>query len=369
LPLGHAIGYGKKPVTYLFVGTYTEGKPDKGIYVYELNPLTGYLRKISSGKNITNPSFLTLSPDGNYLYACTDTKLPNEGSISSFHIDSNNGKLSFINKQPCGGSNPVYVTTHANCRYIIAGNYDKGSVAVFTANTDGTLNPYTQLIHFTGRGVNLTRQENAHVHAVVFSPDNNYVYLPDLGSDKIWALGFDSTRREPLSLMEGHTIKTFAGSGPRHLLFHSSNKFAYCIEELAGYVSAYSYSNGKLALIQRIFSYAKKHNSYSGADIHTSPDGRFLYASNRGDEENTLSIFSITQTNGTLKLVGQQDTYGEHPRNFIIDPTGKFLLVANQKSNNIVVFRRDPKTGLLRKTNTVINVPRPSCLQLRTYGN
>lgn len=139
------------------------------------------------------------------------------------------------------------------------------------------------------------------------------------------------------------------------------------MEELSGCVSAYAYHNGKLDSLQRLFSYSKKQQSYGSADIHLSPDGRFLYASNRWDKESTLSIFSVNTITGMLSLVGHQSTGGDHPRNFAIDPTGRFLLVANLASGTIIVFKRDPKTGLLKKTAHRIQVPRPSCLQLRTY--
>ena len=159
------------------------------------------------------------------------------------------------------------------------------------------------------------------------------------------------------------------GSGPRHFTFHPSGKYAYCVEELSGTISAYSYSNGRLDSIHRIFSYSQKLDIYASADIHISPDGNFLYASNRYEIENTISIYSINKGNGKLKLVGHQSTLGDHPRNFTIDPSGKYLLVANLVSNTIVVFKRNNKTGLLSKTKHVLSIPRPSCLQMRVYKN
>lgn len=354
--------------SYLFVGSYTGGKPDTGIYLYELNPKSGQLKKISTVNNITNPSFLTISPNGNYLYACTDTKIPNAGSVSAFLIDSINGKLVFVNKQASGGENPVYLTVHKSNKFIVNGNYTQGNVSVFTANQNGSLNPYSQLIQFKDSSINKTRQDKAHIHATIFLPNNDFIFLPDLGSDKIRIFKFDSSVTKPVILTNDYTVKTFAGSGPRHFTFHPNSKFAYCIEELSGMLSVYSYSNGILDSIQRLFSYSKKQISYASADIHISPDGLFLYTSNRGEKENTIAIFSINPTNGKLNLIGHQQTYGEHPRNFTIDPTGNFLLVANQITNNIVVFKRNLKTGLLIKTNNDIKVKNPSCLQLRNYN-
>jgi 6-phosphogluconolactonase len=354
--------------TYLFVGTYTDGKPDLGIYVYEFNTETGDLKRTGNADDITNPSFITISPNGQFLYACIDTKLPDTGSIAAFKIDSINGKVSFINKQSSGGENPVYLSVHKNNKYVVSGNYTGGNISVFTTNTDGSLNPYSQNIQFEDSSINKTRQEKSHIHSTVFSPKCDYLLSPDLGSDKIRVFSFDTTSSEPLKIVDNYLIKTILGSGPRHITFHPNNKFAYCIEELSGMVSVYTYNSGKLDSIQRIFSYSKTQDSYGSADIHISPDGLFLYASNRWVEENSLSIFSIDQNSGKLQLIGHQQTYGDHPRNFTIDPTGKFLLVANQFTDNIVVFRRDIKTGLLTKTGNEIKLPAPSCLQMRKYG-
>lgn len=353
--------------TFLFVGTYTEGKPDKGIYIYEFDAESGKLEKTGNAENIINPSFLTISPNGKFLYACTETKLPGDGTVTAFKIDSINGNITFINKQLSGGANPVYLTVYRNNKFVVNGNYSGGNVSVFTTNDDGSLNPFTQLIQFQDSSINNLRQDKSHIHATVFSPDNNYIFFPDLGADKIRVFQFDSTNSKPLVSAYSFLVNTAAGSGPRHLAFHPNNKYAYCIEELNGMVTAYSYNNGKLDTIQSIFSYSKTQESYGSADIHISPDGRFLYASNRWTDENTISIFSINLNNGQLTLIGHQPTYGDHPRNFTIDPSGNYLLVANQATNNIVVFKRDNETGLLSKTATEINVPNPSCLKMWEY--
>lgn len=352
----------------LFVGTYTKGNPDKGIYVYEFNTNSGELKIVSTGENIINPSFLTISSNGRFLYSCTESKLPYNGSVSAFKIDSIGGKISFINKQSSEGKNPVYLSVHKNSKYVINGNYTEGNVSVYTTNPDGSLNPAAQIIQFTDSSINKLRQEKAHIHSTVFSPNNKYIFFPDLGADKIRAFIFDTTIPQPLLPKDNYTVNTVLGSGPRHFTFHPNGQFAYCVEELSGTVSAYSYKHGELDSIQRVFSYADTFEVYGSADIHISPDGLFLYASNRGEKENSLSVFSINQSTGRLTLLGHQDTFGNHPRNFTIDPSGKFLLVANQLTNNIIVFKRNLKTGMLTKTSVEIKVPNPSCLQMRVYG-
>ena len=361
----HAQGKSK---TLLFIGSYTQAMPDTGIYVYTFNVKSGALKQISVVEDITNPSFITLSPDGQYLYACTDTKTPDTGSITSFKVDALQGKLTLINKQSSEGDNPVYLSVHKDNKWIINANYSGGSVSVYTTNADGSLNPSSQVITFAGSSIIEDRQEKPHIHAAVFSPSCDHVFLPDLGADKIWAFAFDTSKSQPLVLMYENIITTVPGSGPRHFAFHPNAKFAYCIEELSGMISVYSFADGRLDSIQRIFSNSKQRDTYWNADIHISPDGRFLYTSNRGEGENTIAIFSIDRTSGMLTLISHQSTYGDHPRNFTIDPTGKFLLVANMVSGNIVVFKRDLKSGLLSRTKNEIQVSFPSCLQMRTYG-
>lgn len=356
-----------KQATYLFVGTYTGGTPDKGIYVYRFNTKTGRLHPVSTTQDITNPSYLTLAPDGLHLYACTDTKMPNAGSVTAFAFDPHRGTLTLLNKQPSGGENPVYLAVDKTGKFVVNGNYTEGTLSVFPIQGDGSVGAYVQRFAFQDSSIIQSRQEKAHIHSTVFSPGNDYVFAPDLGSDKIRVFHFDGGNSKPLTLKEGLTVKTVLGSGPRHFAFHPNEQFAYCMEELSGMVSAYTYHNGKLDPIQRIFSYSKIREEYNSADIHISPDGLFLYTSNRLDGENTISIFSIDAKTGMLTLIGHQSTLGDHPRNFTLDPTGKFLLVANQVTGNIVVFKRNPKTGLLKKKRREVQVFQPSCLQMKVY--
>ena len=357
----------QKSTTYLLVGTYTDGKPDKGIYVYKFNSKTGELNKVSTAENVTNPSFITLSTDGQFLYSCVDTKMPNSGNIAAYEFDSTNGQLKYLNKQSTAGANPVNLTVSENNKYIVTGNYTDASVTVLSTNANGTINPLLQTIPFIDSSVNKVRQNKSHIHSTIFSPDYKYLYLPDLGADKIRVYKFDSGNEKPLVPQEQLTVHNVPGSGPRHLVFHPNKKYAYCTEEMGGMVSAYAYKQGKLTNVQSIFSYSKPFKGdYSTADIHISPDGKFLYASNRG--ENTISIFSIDKK-GKLKLVGHHSAMGNTPRNFTLDPTGNYLLVANQLSDNVVVLKRDPVTGLLESTGFEIKVPTPTCVIMRTFSN
>jgi 6-phosphogluconolactonase (cycloisomerase 2 family) len=234
-------------------------------------------------------------------------------------------------------------------------------------NTNGSLASFSRIVLFDGKSVNKERQERSHIHSAIFSPDQHYLFLPDLGADRIWRLSFDPLKEPPIFDTAIQNTYTVPGSGPRHFVFHPYLGYAYCIEELSGTVQAYAYTGDRLDTIQRIAAHYKKHKGdYSSADIHISPDGRFLYASNRG-KENNIAIFAIDCYTGKLKLIGLQSTFGDHPRNFIIDPTGRFLLAANQISGDVVVFRRNLQTGLLIKTNIKIKVPGASCLQIHSY--
>jgi 6-phosphogluconolactonase len=351
--------------SFLFVGTYTS-TGSKGIYVYQFDGSTGNAELLSTTENIANPSFLAIAPNKKFIYACTDTRTPTAGSVSAFSFNKKTGKLRFVNKEVSSGFNPVYTSIHKSNKWLVAGNYTGGNITVFPINKDGSIKAYSQSIQHTGKSINPERQEKSHVHCTVFSPDYKYVYVPDLGIDKVMTYAVQENETTPLVTVSPPFAASVQGSGPRHITFHPNKKYAYLIEEMSGAVVAYNYnnSNGKLDSIQRIFTHpGDAIGPFGGADIHVSPDGGFLYASNRASENN-LAIFSIDANTGKLKTAGYQSALGKTPRNFTIDPTGNFVLVANQESDNVVVFKRDVQTGLLTPTGIEIKVPQPSCLQM-----
>ncbi|MBL0018055.1 MAG: lactonase family protein [Bacteroidetes bacterium] len=366
---GFIFGQHSAPQTLLFVGSYTDGEPGNGIRVFGFDPETGSLRSMGKVRKIVNPSFLTVSPDGKFLFACTETKMPSEGGVTSFAIDSIHGGLQRISRQPSGGANPVYVSVHPEGKWIAVANYSEGTIAAFPVNEKGEIGPYSQRIQFSDSSVYKLRQEKSHPHAAVFSPDGRFLFVPDLGADKIRMFAFSAAGSLPLKENAEGTIKSFPAAGPRHLTFHPNGNFAYCIEELSGRITAYRYQNGRLDSIQSVFANSKQREIYSSADIHLSPDGRFLYASNRGENENTLAIFSVESVTGGLTFVAYSSTLGDHPRNFCISPDGGFLIVANQVTGNLVVFRRDSNTGMLTTVGKDIRMKNPSSLWMRTYGS
>ncbi|MDR3679640.1 MAG: lactonase family protein [Flavipsychrobacter sp.] len=352
---------------YVFVGSYNWDSTKAGIYIYELDTTSGQLVMRSSINNVLNPAYLTLSPNGKYVYACTGAQQKGGGAVSSYAVNIATGVLSFISTQKSGGENPVYLSVHQSGKWLLNANYTGGSISAYLLDTSGTIAPASQTISFKDSSVNKERQDRAHPHSILFSPQQDYVFVPDLGADKIRCFAFESSGTQPLQAAAQPYVTTVAGSGPRHLTFHPNGHFCYCTEEMGGTVTVYTYSAGKLDSIQRVPTRKKqKRKDYSNADIHISPDGMFLYASNRS-KENNIAIFSINQQSGKLKWVGTQSTLGNHPRNFAIYPTGKFLLVANQISGDIVVFKRDIKTGMLSVTGTKQKVPGASCLKIKQY--
>ena len=347
---------------YLFIGTYTNNG-SKGIYVYRFDASTGKAEWVSNTDSLVNPSYLALAPNKKYVYAVTETARNNAGSISAFSFDKVTGKLTFLNKQSSGGDNPCYVAVHKRTQWVTVGNYSGGSLSVYPVNKNGSLEPFAQNIQNSGSSINKQRQGKAHVHATVFSPDYKYLFVPDLGLDKVMIYNFDAKAQKPLTPAEPAFSSSTAGNGPRHFEFHPNKKFAYLLEELTGTIAVYAYKKGALNFIERVSSHPSNFKGNMGsADIHLSPDGKFLYASNRGDA-NSIASYKVNE-NGKLSALNFDSTLGKTPRNFMIDPTGNYLLVANQATNNIFIFKRDKLTGALQATGDEIKVPTPVCLQM-----
>ena len=232
---------------YLFIGTYTN-TGSKGIYVYSFNLKTGKTVWISDTDTSTNPSFLTLSKNGNFLYCVNETNGENGGRVSAYSFNKKDGKLSYLNSQFSGGDDPCYLATDSKDHWLTVANYSSGSTSIFQLNKDGLIEPYSQLMKTSGSSINNERQEKSHIHETVFSPDEKYLFTPDLGTDKIMIYKFDSQSKDPLKVSSPAFKSVKPGSGPRHMIFHPNKKFAYVINELSGSVIAYQY-------IERIANY------------------------------------------------------------------------------------------------------------------
>lgn len=340
----------------LLVGTYTQSCDSKGIYVYNFNSKTGDFSFKNAAEKVINPSYLTVSKDNKFVYSVNEYGA--ESTVSSFSYKPATGKLDLLNKQNSKGADPCYIINDA--KNVIVANYSGGNISVFGKNNDGSLAEAKQVIQHYGNGINEKRQEKPHVHMVHFSPNKKFVLSNDLGNDKIYSYAYDANATSTvLELKDSTSVK--AGSGPRHLTFSKDGKFVYLLQELDGALTVFSYSNGILKKIDETTILAKDFKgTFSSADIHISSDGKFLYTSNRG-EANNITFFKILK-NGKLVLKGQTSTLGKGPRNFVIDPTGNFLLVAHQYTNDIVIFKRNKTTGAIVDTGKKIMLCSPVCL-------
>lgn len=346
---------------YLIAGTYNSPKSE-GIYVFNFNSADGIVKKINQVKT-SNPSFVTISPDEKFVYSVEETGNNNiGGSIAAFAFNKQTGALTLINQQASGGDHPCYIAIDKTGKWIFAGNYTSGSIAVLPILENGGLGAATSTVQHTGSGANKDRQKGPHVHCTVISPDNKWLFVPDLGIDKVMIYAFDA-RTGKLTAAKEPYAESAPGAGPRHFTFHPNNKFAYLVEELSGTVVTFGYKKGKLKQLQRLSSMPDGDTSFAGsADIHVSPDGKFLYASNRSNS-NTIAIYRIEEKKGVLTLITHQSVLGKTPRNFNFDPTGKFLLAANQNSDEIVIFKRDIETGLLTDTGNRVSIGKPVCIK------
>lgn len=356
-----AYGQGSKSTLFnLLIGTYTNSGKSKGIYVYNFNGKTGEFSHKSEIAGVENPSYLAISRDRKYVYAVNEV---NVGGVSAFAFNSTSGALTFINRVSSGGGGPAYVAVDDEDKYVFAGNYGSGSLSAIPVKKDGSLGTDIQIIQQEGSSIDKSRQGRPHVHATLLSPDNRYLFTPNLGTDKVYIYRFDAANiSQPLAPADPAFVSVKAGSGPRHITFHPNSKFVYLIHEMGAMITAFDYKDGKLTEKQTITMLSPDYKGRVGAaDIHVSPDGKFLYGSNR-DDANEIVIYSINKDGG-LSYAGRQSTLGKTPRNFAIDPTGNFLLVANQNSDEIIIFKRDQKTGLLAPTGQKIKVGSPVCLK------
>ncbi len=340
----------------LIIGTYTKTCESKGIYVYEFDSNIGDFSLKNSTENIINPSYLAVSSDNQFVYSVSEND--KKSTASAFKFNSKNGKIDIINSELSKGQNSCYIIN--DDKNVITANYSSGSISVFGKNSDGSMAEVKQLVQHTGKSINEKRQEAPHAHIVYFSPDKKYVLANDLGTDKVYVYQYDKNS-DTTNLVLKSSVEVKLGSGPRHLIFSKNGKFVYVLQELDGTITSFSYAKGVLKKVSETTVVAPNFKGDIGAaDIHISPDGKFLYATNRGTA-NDISVFKI-EKNGKLELVQRISTLGKGPRNFAIDPTGNFLLVAHQYTNNVVIFKRDKSTGTLTDTGKKLELCSPVCL-------
>jgi 6-phosphogluconolactonase len=351
----------------IYVGTYTQGDGHgKGIYAYRYDANTGKTTSLGVAAETTNPSWVVLSPSGRFLYAANEVgnyEGSKSGGISAFAVDPATGKLTFLNEVASRGAGPCYLSVDHTGKYVLVANYDGGNVAVFPILPDGKLGPSTAFVQHTGHGANPERQEAPHAHSIVLSADNRFAIVNDLGLDELLVYKFDSAKGT-LTPNDQPFAKLDAGVGPRHFALAPDHKFAYVINEMGRSVTVLS-ANLRAGTFKSIETVSTLPSGFSGrnddAEIEVHPSGKFLYASNRG--EDSIVVFAIDSANGKLKKVEDVPTGGKEPRSFAIDPTGKLLFVANENSDNIVIFRINANTGQLTSTGAKLDVPSPVCIK------
>lgn len=351
----------------LYVGTYTDGGRDEGIYLVRMDPRTGELRQVGSVKAGANPSFLAIHPNGRALYAVNEVTEYNgkpSGAVSAFAIDRDTGGLTKLNEQPSEGGAPCYVSVDRTGSVVLVANYVGGNVACFSVQPAGELARASHVVQHMGIGPNKERQEAPHAHCIMPDPSNRFALAADLGVDRVqvYRLDLDAKRIH----VNGGDAAMRPGAGPRHLAFHPSLPLVFVANELDSTVSTLRFDarRGALSVLQ---SPSTLPAGWTGtnypADIHVAPSGRTLYVSNRG--HNSIAVFSVAVPTGALALEQVAPTDGDWPRNFSLDPTGRWLLVANQRSGSIVVFGRDQDSSRLTPTPHRLAISSPVCLRFR----
>jgi 6-phosphogluconolactonase len=350
----------------IYVGTYTGvGSESKGIYRLLLEPAKGSLRPEGEPTEAVSPSFLALSQDGKRLFAVNETgdaAADPAGGVSSFSLNPTSGALTPVNRNSSAGAAPCHLSLDQGDKHVLVANYWGGSVVVFPVQPDGRLGGPTSFVRHVGENPT-PRDPGPHAHAVQVDPGNRFALVADLGLDKLFVYPYDAERG---ALGDAREVPLAKGAGPRHLAFHPDGKSVYVLNELSGTVTAFAYDpkDGSLRELQTATTLrAGFTGQNSSAEVAVSPDGRFLFASNRGPDE--IATFRIDPASRKLELLRHQATGGQHPRHFAIDPTGSYLVVANRDSDSVVVFAIDSTTGMLSHAAGPVHVPKPACVLMR----
>jgi len=355
----------------LYVGTYTAGTRSEGIYLVRMDRRSGQLRRVGSVDAGANPSFLAIHPNGRVLYAVNELEKYKEratGAVSAFAIAGDTGALTRLNEQPSEGGAPCYLSVDRSAQVVLVANYVGGSIALLPIEPNGALAPAAQVVQHTGKGPNAERQEGPHAHCILPDLSNRFALAADLGVDRVFVYRLDVGDKSLRPVEEGAGDAVMRpGAGPRHIAFHPTLPLVFVANELDSTVATLRFdaARGTLSpLDTRSTVPAGWTGTNYPADIHVASSGRgghTLYVSNRG--HNSIAVFSVAESTGALVLDQTVSTEGDWPRNFNLDPTGRWLLAANQRSDSVVVFRRDPDNGRLTPTRQRIAIPSPVCLR------
>ena len=355
--------------TLVYAGTYT-GAKSKGIYLFRLQT-----DNLEVSQNITlvplglaaetqNPSFLELDLKRRLLFAVNET---NEfegkptGAVSAFSIDRSTGKLTLLNQRPSMGTGPCHLVLDNAGKNLLVANYGSGSVAVLPVAPDGRLGESSDMVQHSGKSVNPDRQKGPHAHCVTLDSANRFAFVCDLGLDKVMAYRFDAQQGK-LTPNDPAFTALKPGAGPRHMVFRPDGRFAYVINEMDSTVAAFAYDAqaGSLKELQTISTLPGYYDGpNSAAEVGMHPSGKYLYASNRGN--NTVILFNVDAAKGTLEYTEEQGTGGKTPRHFGIEPSAKHMAIANQDSDTLLAARIDAGNGRLKPSGVFAAVPSPAC--------
>jgi 6-phosphogluconolactonase len=350
------------PFYFVYVAAYATGT-SHGVYGYRFQSATGKMRAIGRVADVVSPAFLATDPKHRVLYVATDKEEDpkQNGFISSYAIDPKSGALRLLNRVDQDGF-PCHLVVDATNKVLFVANYVNGTVVSFALKPDGSIGERTGFDQHTGSGPNRERQTGPHAHATVLSPENRFLFVPDLGSDQIRIYRVDTEKRT-FTANEPAFVSVKAGLGPRHLVFSRDARFAYLICEMESTVVVFSYNSaqGSLTTLQTISTLPADYKGIdNSAEIDIAPSGRFLYASNRGHD--SITVFAVDGVKGTLNKVQVAPSLGKIPRNFALDPSGRYVLVGNQLSDQLRLFQVDAMTGRLQPSTQVVGVEKPVCI-------
>jgi 6-phosphogluconolactonase len=348
----------------IIVGTF-DSRDSEGLYIFSFDRDNMELGLIQTISDRSSPSFQAVHPQMPVLYSVSLSPISDQSdhqTICAYRADKDTGKLTLINEQSVMGNNPAHVSVDPLGSFVYVSNYASGNLSMFPIRDDGSLDIASDVVQHSGSSIHPTRQQRAHAHAADPSPDGRFLYVSDLGMDKIMIYEVDR-QKNALTPASTPWFENTPGAGPRHLSIRPDGVYAYSAEELSSTIAVLKVdkNTGALHQVQRVSMLPENFEGNStAADIHVSPDGKFLYASNRGHD--SLVIFAIDKSTGKLSLVGHESVIGKHPRNFMIDESGEFVFVANRDNDHIVLFRRNQITGELTFTGVEASVPRAVCV-------
>lgn len=340
----------------LLTGSYADAAAE-GINLYEFNQSTGQYRHVSGLKGISSPSFVIFNSDGSKIYSVGEDA-GMTSTVNTISLDRNSLTMTLTDSRLTFAGGPCHLALSPGESHLITANYSGGSTTIYVLDSAGIPCGDPRIIRFSGSGPDLRRQAQPHAHFVTFTPDNRFMWVNDLGTDRIHTFPV-SGGAMLVDSAAMHDVYIAAGAGPRHVEFHPSLKRAYLIDELDGKVNVLDIENDVPRVVQRVT--ADSVGARGCGDIHISPDGRFLYTSNRLQADG-IAIFNVDGKTGLLTRVGYRPT-APHPRNFAITPNGKYLLVAARDANAIEVYAVDRETGMLSSTGCTINTYKPVCLK------